>query len=131
MATDHDKERFLHLGEHVMGMLEFLRDLLRDLPIPVVIPEFLGADAPDHDAIMALDRARDLIEDEPITGPQKNGHQDLILEWFTAYEMLVLRQMAGPAPWRLDAAEFAIARFTVIAEMIESGFIDELGTDES
>ncbi|MGW1035026.1 hypothetical protein ACWD4Z_22920 [Streptomyces antibioticus] len=126
MADHGDKERFLHLGEHLMGMLEYLRALLRDLPVPVVIPQFLGGDAPDHEAIIALDRARRLIADEPLGASRRKALQDLILEWFTAYEMLVLRQVAGPAGWRLDAAQFAISRFTVMAEMIESGMVDEL-----
>ncbi|MFR0354147.1 hypothetical protein [Streptomyces sediminimaris] len=125
MADHGDKERFTLLGETVMGMLEYLRELLLNLPIPVDIPDFLGEDGPNHDAVMALDRARDLIDDEPVSEDRKTAYGHLILEWFTAYEMLVLRRIAGPAPWRLDAAQFAIARFTIIAEMIENGAIDE------
>ncbi|MFI1030753.1 hypothetical protein [Streptomyces sp. NPDC020951] len=124
---DHgDKERLRHLEEHVLGMMEYLQELLLDLPIPVVIPEVVDDnDKPVREAVLALDRARVLIEDEPIPERHKRAYESLILEWFTAYEMLVLRQMAGPAPWRLDAAQFAIARFTIIAAMIEDGDIAE------
>jgi hypothetical protein len=128
MADHGDKERFLDLGATVIGMLNYLRDLLQGLPIPVTLPEFVGEDGPDYDAVMTLDRARDLVREEPIPDLLKATYGHLILEWFTAYEMIVLRRMAGPAPWRLDAAEFAIARFTTIAEMLESG---ELNDDES
>ncbi|MET9729712.1 hypothetical protein ABZZ79_03295 [Streptomyces sp. NPDC006458] len=123
-----DKERFLRLGETVMGMMEYLRGLLLDLPIPVVLPELLAGGSPDPEAVLALDRARDLLEAEPIPGQHQTALEHLILNWFIAYEMLVLRTMAGPAAWRLDAAEHAIRSFTTIAEMIESG---ELEDDES
>ncbi|MBK3630525.1 hypothetical protein JHN59_38165 [Streptomyces sp. MBT49] len=123
---DHDKERFLHYGEHVMEMHEHLRALLHSLPIPVVVPDFIGDDGPNPEAVFALDRARHLIEDEPISRTRQTSYQDLIIEWMTAYEMLVLTRVAGPAPWRLDCVEFAISRFTVLAEMIESGEVDEI-----
>jgi hypothetical protein len=126
MADHGDKERLRHLEEHVVGMMGYLQELLLDLPIPVVIPDVVDDDdKPVREAIFALDRARDLIEDEPIAERYKRAYENLILEWFTAYEMIVLRQMAGPAPWRLDAAQFAIARFTIVAAMIEDGEIDE------
>jgi hypothetical protein len=131
--ADHgsDKERFLELGAVVIGMMEYLRELLLDLPIPVVLPEFTGESetGPVLDAVLALDRARVLIEDEPIPGSHRLAYGHLILEWFTAYEMLCLRRMAGPAPWRLDCAQHAIARFTTIAEMIENDELDD--SDES
>ncbi|GEC02972.1 hypothetical protein SSP24_06270 [Streptomyces spinoverrucosus] len=128
MADHGDRERFLDLGETVLGMLGYLRELLLDLPIPVSLPDFVGEDGPNHEAVIALDRARHLIEEEPIPEMRQTAYGHLILEWLTAYEMLVLRQLAGPAPWRLDAAQFAIARFTTIAEMIENGELDD---DES
>ncbi|XUL91016.1 hypothetical protein ACQ86D_33945 [Streptomyces galilaeus] len=123
---DHgDKERLRDLSEVVMGMMVYLQHMLHDLPIPIVIPPILGETGPNHDAIFALDRARDLIEDEPIDDQLRTAYGMLILEWFTAYELIVIRQMAGPAPWRLDAAQLAIDRFSTVVEAIEDGDIDD------
>ncbi|MFF6985620.1 hypothetical protein [Streptomyces sp. NPDC010273] len=125
MADHGDKERLQELMETVMGMLIHLQHMLQELPIPVVIPEILGVKGPNPEAIFALDRARDLIEDEPMGEELRTAHVMLILEWFTAYELLVIRQMAGPAPWRLDAAAYAVERFSTLAEAIEDGELDE------
>ncbi|MFF8656810.1 hypothetical protein [Streptomyces huasconensis] len=129
--ADHDDERTAYLMEATLGATYLVRLLLADLPIPVVIPEIAEEGSLNTEAILSLDRARALIDDEPISHHAKVAHRDMILEWFTAYEILVLREIAGPAPWRLDIAEYALERLFAIAEMIEDGTVEDIDTDES
>lgn len=128
MAT-HDDERFTELQELVIGAFEYIRALLRELPVPVRIEGFSPNSDTTPETMMGLHRVIALLADEPISYGAKAHYERIILDWFTAYEMIVLRKLAGPAPWRLDAAEYALTRVAVIGEMIENGEVDEL--DES
>lgn len=121
--ADHDnhRERLLTLMEALVGAFAYLQALVSELPLPVTLPDF----TPDSDeeapvtALLALNRVRELIEDEPIPERHKRAFEHAVLDWFTAYEMLVLTRMAGPAPWRLDCAEFALVRLTTWIEVVE------------
>ncbi|MFH0246417.1 hypothetical protein ACGRHY_29250 [Streptomyces sp. HK10] len=120
MADHDDSERkYTFLGVALLGAHIDLRGILRDLPIPVELPEL--DEENKAEALVGLDRARTLIADEPISSSAKRAFQELILEWFTAYEVLALYKAAGFAPWRLDAVEFALSRFVALSEMIEEG----------
>ncbi|MYW48867.1 hypothetical protein GT346_42755 [Streptomyces sp. SID161] len=116
--------------EALLGAHAFVQALLEDLPLPVTIPD----PAPEGDedtptqALLALNRVRRIIQDEPITEARKRAFNHLILDWFTAYELLVLTKVAGPAPWRLDAAEFSLDRVVTWIELIEEGDLED---DES
>ncbi|MEU5838790.1 hypothetical protein ABZ820_34715 [Streptomyces diacarni] len=129
MADDRDdRERFSELGELIMAAHGFLRVLLGELPVPVMIVDFDAEVDDQSEVLLSLDRARRLIEDEPIPGIEKKAISRMVLDWFSAYEMLVLTKLAGPAPWRMDSVEYALHRFTTVAEMIERGELDD---DES
>ncbi|WP_019548458.1 MULTISPECIES: hypothetical protein [Streptomycetaceae] len=129
MADDRDdRERFSELEELIMAAHGFLRVLFEELPVPVVVIGF-DAETDDHsEVLLSLDRARHLIEDEPIPSFEKKAISRLVLDWFSATEMLVLTKLAGPAPWRMDSVEYALHRFIAVAEMIERGELDD---DES
>lgn len=129
--ADHDDERATYLMEATLGATFHIRELLGDLPIPVVVPRIVTETGVEPEAILSLNRARTLIDDEPISESAKISYKDLILEWFTAYEILVLRNIAGPAPWRLDIAEYALTRLSVVAEMIENGDVEIEEEDDS
>jgi hypothetical protein len=118
--TQHDKERIENLKGAVLGALLFLQDILAALPIPVALPDPLETGDLNPDSVIALDRARALLVDEPIPAPAQRAHESLVLEWFIAYELLVLATVAGPAGWRLDGAEFSLQRFATLAEIIEN-----------
>ncbi|CUW29682.1 MULTISPECIES: hypothetical protein [Streptomyces] len=130
--ADHDahRERFLTLTEALVGAHAFIQAVLEDLPIPVTIPAFGPGDDEDgpRSALLSLARAREIIQDEPITERYQRAYDRLILDWFTTYELLVVIQAAGDAPWRLDAAEFSLNRVVTWIEMIEEGELDD---DES
>lgn len=130
--ADHDnyRERLLTLTEALLGAYAYLQALFEELPLPILVPEFAPADDEDTptEALLSLNRVRDLIEDEPISDRHKRAFEHAVLDWFSAYEMLVLTRMAGPAPWRLDAAEFAMVRLTTWIEVIEE---DEPDDDQS
>ncbi|MFB7597242.1 hypothetical protein [Streptomyces sp. NPDC056160] len=122
--ADHDsRERFLALSEAVIGAFALIASLLEALPVPVIIPDIVRV-AEDHgdpkDALLALNRVRAVVEDEPISEFHKRAWEHMLLDWFAAYETLTLVQLAGPAPWRLDVAEFALNRLVTWAEVIEN-----------
>ncbi|MET9729656.1 hypothetical protein ABZZ79_03015 [Streptomyces sp. NPDC006458] len=130
--ADHDnhRERLLTLMEVLIGAFAYVQALLEDLPLPVTIPDFTPGDDEDAPttALLSLDRVRHIIPDLPISGRHKQAFDHAILDWFTAYELIVITKMAGPAPWRLDAAEFSLNRVVTWIEMIEE---DEPEVDES
>lgn len=130
--ADHDnRERYLALAEATIGAYAFIASLLEDLPIPVIIPDIVQVadDGGDPgDALLALNRVRTVIEDEPISQYHQRAFEHMLLDWFAAYEIITLVKIAGPAPWRLDVVEFALNRLVTWAEVIEN---DEQDDDES
>ncbi|CAL9302874.1 MULTISPECIES: hypothetical protein [Streptomyces] len=130
--ADHDnhRERLLSLMEALIGAYAYIQALLKDLPLPVIVPAFMPGDDEEGPttALMALDRVRQVVADEPISERDKRAFEHMVLDWFTAYELLVITRMAGPAPWRLDAAEFALQRVVTWIEMFED---DDPDDDES
>jgi len=130
-VADHDDaERFELLAHRVLDAHQVLRDLLKALPLPVEVPSFdpEGSVEDTREALVSLSRARDLVWDEPIPEVHRKAIQTLILEWFMGYEELVLTNSAGPAPWRMDAVEYAMSRFATLAIMLADGELDD---DES
>ncbi|MBK3563208.1 MULTISPECIES: hypothetical protein [unclassified Streptomyces] len=121
--ADHDdyRERLTTLMEGLLGLYAYMQALFEELPLPVIAPDFTpvnGEDGPVQ-ALLSLNRVRQLIEDEPISDMRKRAFEHMVLDWFTAYELLVITKMAGAAPWRLDAAEFALNRVLTWIEVIE------------
>ncbi|MGW3166964.1 hypothetical protein ACWC9Q_29720 [Streptomyces sp. NPDC001142] len=121
--ADHDSRgRYLALVEAVIGLYAYVSALLEELPLPIVVPDIVQSideDQDPADCLMALNRARALVEDEPISDTAKRAYEHMLLDWFAAYEIIVLVKMAGPAPWRLDAVEFALNRIVTWFEVIE------------
>ncbi|MFI9824438.1 hypothetical protein ACIHFC_28900 [Streptomyces sp. NPDC052013] len=130
--ADHDnyRERLQLLKEALFGAYAYIQALFAGLPLPVTIPDFepVGDEETPAQALLSLDRARQLVDDEPISDREKRAFDHLVLDWFTAYEMLVITKLAGPAPWRLDCAEFALNRTVTWIELIEE---EDLDDDES
>jgi hypothetical protein len=123
MADDDRYERFDELTDLVLGGFEFLRQMLTGLPIPVAVPE-LDADNM-VEVLLSLDRARDLVKDEPLPEIMRLALDKLILDWFTAYELSALGKMAGLTPWRLDGLDYAVMRFAANLQLIEDGGMDD------
>jgi len=126
-VADHDsRERFLALAEATVGAFAYMAALLEELPVPVVVPDLvLAVDDEPTEVMLGLNRARTLIEDEPISDRHKRAYEHLVLDWFAAYETLALVKLAGPAPWRLDVVEFALQRFMTWVEVIEDDAPDD------
>ncbi|MDX3068238.1 hypothetical protein PV518_39805 [Streptomyces sp. ND04-05B] len=130
--ADHDsRERYLALAEAVIGAYAYMAGLLEDLPLPVLIPDIVqvaddGGDPTE--VLLALDRVRAVVQDEPISEFHQRAFEHMILDWFAAYEIITLVKVAGPAPWRLDVVEFALNRLVTWAEVIEN---DEEEPDDS
>ncbi|MEU9149187.1 hypothetical protein AB0D59_01205 [Streptomyces sp. NPDC048417] len=124
---DNDRERFVTLMEGLVGAYVYIQALLADLPLPIAIPDFepVGEEDGPATALLSLNRVRQLIEDEPIEVKTQRAYEHLVLDWLTAYELLVITRLAGPAPWRLDAVEFSINRVVTWIEVIEGDDADE------
>ncbi|MFB6943205.1 hypothetical protein ACFWGL_17075 [Streptomyces sp. NPDC060286] len=133
--ADHDnsRERFLALAEAAIGGHDFIVALLAELPIPIVVPDIVQAtDENPGECLEALNRALDLIEDEPVSDSVKGAYQHMILDWLGAYEILALIKVAGPAPWRLAVVESLLNQMVTWIEMIEDPHLDDdLDDDQS
>lgn len=120
---ESDRDKFAELAKATLGALAHLVKLLMDLPIPIAIPNPLEADEADVEvlegAVFALERAQDLIDAEPISELRKEYLQRMCLDWFTAYEMVALIKVAGPAPWRFRCVEYALIRYQAHVELLE------------
>ncbi|MFC9085334.1 hypothetical protein [Nocardiopsis dassonvillei] len=105
-----------------------MAELFAQLPLRVELPEFhLGdPDAKPESILLSLQRARDLLAEEPISAAYERAYDKLSIEWFTLYELMALSVAAGATPWRLAGIEEGITRFGIVAEMIESGELDGL-----
>ncbi|MFI8531080.1 hypothetical protein ACIGMX_12605 [Streptomyces aquilus] len=133
MADRDNRERFLELAEGVVGAYAYIASLLADLPVPVIIPDIVrmaDGDRDPSDALLAVQRVRAVVEDEPISQTLIRCYEHMMLDWMAAYELLALAKMAGLAPWRLDAVEFALNRLVTWAEVIED-YDPERDDDES
>jgi hypothetical protein len=108
----------------VTGMYVTIRSTLTELPIPISLPDIDADNVDMLDCLRALMTARDLIEQEPITNAHKGAYSQAILKWFTAWELVNLATIAGPAPWRLDGAQLALVEMGAIIGDIESGDLD-------
>lgn len=70
------------------------------------LPMILPAQADDPAATMqTLARAWELTEWEPVSALTAGRIRDMITAWTTAYELAVLCDESGPAPWRLRGME--------------------------
>jgi len=83
---------------------------LAHLPIPMRLPMRQGDDPAL--AIRSLDRAWELAEWEPVDAAAAGRVRAMITGWLTAYELAVVAQDAGPAPWRLRGIEAALRTCT-------------------
>ncbi|MER7930504.1 hypothetical protein ABTY96_46600 [Streptomyces sp. NPDC096057] len=127
--ADHDsRERYLALAEATIGAYAFIASLLEDLPVPVIVPDIAQVaddDGDPADVLLALNRVRAVIEDEPISDYHRRAYEHMLLDWFAAYDVISLVKAAGPAPWRLDVVEFALNRLVTWAEVIENDEQDD------
>src|SRR3546814_19961193 len=71
------------------------------------------------DAFLALSRVRAVIEDEPISEFHQRAFENMILDWFAAYETITLVMIAGPAPQLLDTVQIAPNRIGPRPEVLQ------------
>jgi hypothetical protein len=86
--------------------------VLSRLPVPMNLP----AHTEDPALILrSLDLAWSLAGEEGLTSLTLARVRGMITAWATAYEVTVMADMSGPAPWRLRGIEDALARATADA----------------
>lgn len=91
-----------------------LYTLLARLPVPLLVVRRQEDDT--YGAALALSRAWDLIGVQQVSEDVMGWLREMITDWLTAFELAVSVAGNGPAPWRVDGMDGALARFSVSAE---------------
>ncbi|MEV5707270.1 hypothetical protein [Actinoallomurus sp. NPDC052274] len=113
-----DGSRLEELVEMVKATYMLVVTYLELLPIPIKLPE-LTEDWTPAEGLLAAERAREvLLQDQPVCDLIKYNYHLMILDWQTAYDMCAFAQLAGPAPWRLDAIDIALSRAEASSDML-------------
>lgn len=110
MEDDYAEKRQNELVEDCHRAYGLIVAVLTHLPIPIGL-EVISRDWDVKGALLAVDRARtELINDQPIGQGNKELLRTALLTWLTVYDLAGFIELAGPAPWRLDALEDGIRR---------------------
>lgn len=112
-------ERYKSLGNLLIESCRLIAYALLGLPVPVRIPiPTSDADVETISAVCAaLMRTHDeLLGVQPIPDTAKDLLGGMIVDWLNAEEMMALIQDAGPASYRMEGVERAVARITRAAE---------------
>lgn len=123
-------DRLNGLAGQVLDTFKGLRGVLAALPTPLLVAGFDLSGDNRRDVFADLDRARHLILGEPVPEDVIVTLDMLILDWFSAFELLAVATQAGPTPWRLDAITYALERCTLGFEEIEDMTKGNADTDE-
>lgn len=113
------EERFQAAAEMIVTAYALVADYLERLPLPIGIPEMDGTwDA--RTALPAVQRVRaDLLPAQPIGRMEASLYERMLIDWLTAYELGALVRLGGPAPWRLDGIETAVARILTATDLLD------------
>lgn len=125
MEQHPEDKRLDELIEHLFAAYELLGRLLGKLPIRIGLPEIEDEDWTPASAIQAVDRAREIVLDQPLETQVSWMIGTVLLDWTTVHELGFLAGAAGPAPWRLDAMEYGLQRITTVADEVAT----QLGID--
>jgi hypothetical protein len=112
------EKRFTELAEATLAAYDVISLMLAELPIPIRVPR-VDRDWETLPAILALDRAREIISDQPIPEGTKNVIVLVLTDWFTAYELGGLIRIGGAVPWRIEALDLSVHRIAIGLEMVE------------
>jgi predicted ATP-grasp superfamily ATP-dependent carboligase len=126
-VEDHDDKRLRELTERTLAAFMLLGHMLGQLPVPITLPE-LDDDWDPVAAVEAVELTRtELLKDEPIDSTSQRMLSRALLDWLTVYELRTLVEVAGPAPWRIDAMDYGLHRLVTYASEVA----DRLGIDSS
>lgn len=112
-----DRQRFEEAIQHMWTAYTLITSVLEQLPLPVRLPESTS-DWDVEAGLLAVDRARDLVNDMPLSVLVAGSIRHMLLDWLAAYELGALTTLAGIAPWRIDAIEFSILRIVATTEIV-------------
>lgn len=113
---DHENRR-REVAELVSIAYTLTAKILDLLPIPISIPVVIDREWGAGEASQALIRSQALVIDLPIEDEVKTLIYQMILDWQVALAFAALDQ-ARPSRWRLDCAEYAVARLEAQAEVV-------------
>jgi hypothetical protein len=117
MDAETAAKQFRDLHKELAATYTVVIGILARLPIPMLLPQ-RQADDPAG-VLRSLSLAWELADWEPFDQPAIGRLRAMILEWSTAYEMSVVANGFGPAPWRLRAIELALLRSRVAARHMD------------
>ena len=117
---DSHESNLKDLTEVTTGAYIFLAKILGELPLPIELPAF-GQDpkVDGREALLAMERARSVVTDEPISERRKKGLATVALSWMTAYELICVSIEKGATSWRNDAIEDALLQIGIVMELVE------------
>ncbi|WP_242890867.1 hypothetical protein [Actinomadura litoris] len=113
MAENPEAKRWQELVDEMGVVYNLIRYVLLHLPLKIELAHFdKDWDAEDVvPALRALNRARLLIDDQPIEDRHKQLLKEAILDWLAVYDLSAIFMMAGdPLACRLDGAEHLLRR---------------------
>ncbi|MFD0853704.1 hypothetical protein ACFQ07_15810 [Actinomadura adrarensis] len=114
--NDHEERRDM-LAAHVLLTYGLIAKVLQRLPIPIELPTKLDKDWQGPEAVQGLARTLELLGELPVQDGIRQLLHQLILDWLTAWSLGGV-DFARPAPWLLDAAEYALARVEAQADLV-------------
>lgn len=116
---DNHDARVSRLQRALAAIYAVLQRLLTEVPqLPIEVPP-LGETAEGHRmGIDALDRARALLDEQPMADDLRLAMQSVILEWVTLYERMAIVEELGGSDLRLDITERAAARATLYLDKV-------------
>lgn len=114
---DNHDDRQREIAELVSVAYTLIAKILELLPIPISIPVVIDREWKASEASAALIRSHGLIIDLPVEDEVKMLIYQMILDWQVAFAFGALDHVR-PATWRLDCAEYALARLEAQAEVV-------------
>lgn len=121
MDAETAAKQFRDLHKELAATYTVVIGILARLPIPMLLPQ-RQADDPAG-VLRSLSLAWELADWEPIDKLTGGRVRTMVLEWSTAYEMSVVANGFGPAPWRLRAIEASLLRVRVSARYVDQRLV--------
>jgi hypothetical protein len=122
MAEGHEEQR-RELLTSITETFRLLQAVLADLPIPIKVA-FTGTTDPDEVDRM-MERARDLLQDEPVSHGAKVHLDMAILAFVSAFDVAHIAHHREELHWRYDGTHFllaqATANLTIVALHLDDG----------
>lgn len=122
MTPENAAKQFRELHRELAATYAIMTGILARLPIPILL---LKRQADDPSGVLrSLSLAWEVADWEPLDKLAVGRVRTMLLEWSTAYEMAVVANGYGPAPWRIRAMEASLLRVRASAHYVDRRLAD-------